>query len=36
MTRLRQKFIEDLEVRHYAPSTIRAYVRVVAAFSQKI
>ena len=34
MTRLRQKFIEDLEVRHYAPSTIRAYVRAVAAFSQ--
>ena len=31
MTRLRQKFIEDLEVRNYAQSTIRAYVRHVAA-----
>ena len=34
MTRLRQKFIEDLEVRNYAASTIRAYVRHVAAFAQ--
>ena len=34
MTRLRQKLIEDLEVRNYAPSTIRAYVQAVAAFSQ--
>ena len=32
-TRLRQKFIEGLEVRNYAPSTIRAYVRHVAAFA---
>ena len=34
MTRLRQKFIEDLEVRNYAASTIRAYVRHVAALAQ--
>lgn len=33
MTRLRQKFIEDLEVRNYASSTIQAYVRHVAAFA---
>ena len=34
MTRLRQKFIEDLEIRKYSPSTIRAYVRHVAALAQ--
>ncbi len=34
MTRLRQKLIEDLEVRNYAPSTIPACVRRVAAFAQ--
>ncbi len=34
MTRLRQKLIEDLEVRNYSQSTIRAYGRHVAAFAQ--
>ncbi len=34
MTRLRQKFIEDLEIRNYAPSTIRAYVRHVVALAK--
>ncbi len=33
MTRLREKFIEDLEVRNCAASTIHAYVRHVAAFA---
>ena len=34
MTRLRQKFIEDLEIHNYAPSTIRAYVRHVVALAK--
>ena len=34
MSRLRQKFIEDLEIRNYAPSTIRASVRHVAALAK--
>ncbi len=33
MTRLRQKLIEDLEVRNCAESTIHSYVRHVAAFA---
>ena len=34
MTRLRQKLIEDLEVRRYARTTIQAYVRAVAVFAE--
>ncbi len=33
MTRLRQKFSEDLEVRNYARSTIHTCLRAVAAFA---
>jgi site-specific recombinase XerD len=34
MSALRQRMVEDLELRNYAPGTIRAYVRCVAAFAQ--
>ena len=35
MTRLRQKLMEDLEVCNYASTTIRAYVRAVAALAAR-
>ena len=34
MTPLRQRMIEQLEIRNYAPSTVRSYVREVAAFAR--
>lgn len=34
MTTLRQRMIEDLQIRHYSPHTIEAYVRGVARFAQ--
>ena len=34
MTALRQRMIEDLQIRNYAPSTVKAYVRGVADFAQ--
>lgn len=34
MTMLRQKMIEDMQIRNFSPHTIDAYVRAVAKFSQ--
>jgi len=34
MTALRQKMIEDLQIRNYAPNTVRAYLRCVTLFAQ--
>ena len=34
MTHLRQIMLEELERRHYAPGTIRCYIRVVEQFAQ--
>jgi integrase/recombinase XerD len=34
MTALRQRMLEDLRIRNYAPSTVECYVRSVAEFAQ--
>src|SRR6187431_2734390 len=34
MTPLRQRMLEDLQVRNYAPTTITAYIRNVAEFAK--
>ena len=34
MTPLRQRMMEDLQIRNYAPSTVKAYVRGVADFAK--
>src|SRR5215831_12568520 len=34
MSALRQKMIEDLQIRNYSPHTIEAYVRSVANFAK--
>ena len=34
MTPLRQRFIEDLQVRNYSPRTVESYGYHVAAFAQ--
>ena len=34
MTLLRQRMLEDLRIRNYAPSTVTCYVRAVAQFAK--
>ena len=34
MTALRQRMMEDLQIRNYAPTTVKAYVRGVADFAK--
>ena len=34
MTPLRQRYIEDLQLKHFAPSTIKVYVDAVSAFAR--
>jgi len=34
MTSLRQRMLEDLRIRNYAPTTVECYIRSVAAFAQ--
>ena len=34
MNPLRQRMLEDLQIRHYAPTTIAAYIRGVAEFAR--
>ena len=34
MTRLRQRVLEDLQIRHYSPNTVRAYIHSIAEFAK--
>lgn len=34
MTALRQRMLDDLRIRNYAPATVRCYIRSVAEFAQ--
>ena len=34
MTPLRQRMLEDLQIRHYSPITTRIYLRVIAEFAR--
>ena len=34
MTILRQRMLEDLQIRHYSPTTIRIYLHVMAEFAR--
>ena len=34
MTPLRQRMLEDLQIRHYSPTTIRIYLHVIAEFAR--
>jgi hypothetical protein len=34
VTSLRQRMLEDLQIRHYTPTTIRIYLHVIAEFAR--
>lgn len=34
MTSLRQRMLEDLQIRNYAPTTVECYIRSVAEFAK--
>jgi integrase/recombinase XerD len=34
MTALRQRMLEDLQIRHYSPTTVRIYLHAVSAFAE--
>ena len=34
MTTLRQRMLEDLQIRHYSPTTIRIYLHAIAEFAR--
>jgi hypothetical protein len=34
MTALKQRMLEDLRIRNYAPTTVSSYIRSVAEFAQ--
>src|ERR1022692_3723254 len=34
VTPLRQRMLEDLQIRHYSPTTIRIYLHVIAEFAR--
>ena len=34
MTPLRQRVLEELQIRHYSPNTVRAYIRSIAEFAK--
>ncbi len=36
MTPLRQRMLEDLQIRHYSPTTIRIYLHVIAEFARHL
>ena len=36
MTTMRQRMMEDLQIRNYAPATVRAYIRGVANFAKHL
>jgi len=34
VTALRQRMLEDLQIRHYSPTTIRIYLHAIAEFAR--